>query len=185
MKVCAELYRVRITEQAGYQSTKEDFAKAQAKFDGMDFVTRTEWDEEPAACNYLLVTVEELLLDREQLLAMSIRNIRFEVIQEIKVDIDITQQIIELAEKPIKIITESSKGDTYNHKCEVHMPGQGLSLYNEMLLLEDECMDSIQSHLNSGWRIVAACPQPEQRRPDFILGRFNPDLEVGGSAERG
>lgn len=64
----------------------------------------------------------------------------------------------------------------YNQKCEVHMPGQALASYNETLLLEDSCTDALQESLNVGWRVIAACPQPDNRRPDYILGRFNPNL---------
>ncbi|WVR18126.1 hypothetical protein JXVLWARM_CDS_0075 [Burkholderia phage Bm1] len=68
--------------------------------------------------------------------------------------------------------------DEFNHKVEVHMPGQALSNYNETMLLEDSCTDALQSVLDKGWRIIAACPQPDSRRPDYILGRFNPERLV-------
>ncbi len=68
---------------------------------------------------------------------------------------------------------ETSHG-TYNTKCDVHMPGQALSMYNDTQLMEDACTGALQEQLNKGWRIIAACPQPDQRRPDYILGRFNP-----------
>lgn len=71
----------------------------------------------------------------------------------------------------------------FNEHCEVHLPGNLLATYNETLLLEDSCTDALQSALNAGWRIVAVCPQA-QRRPDYILGRFNPQLDIGGSAAR-
>ena len=72
----------------------------------------------------------------------------------------------------------------FNERCDVHVPGNILISYNETLLLEDSCTDNLQSYLNSGWRIVAVCPQA-QRRPDYILGRYNPDIDIGGSARRG
>lgn len=65
----------------------------------------------------------------------------------------------------------------FNQKCEVHMPGAALSTYNETMLLEDSCTDRLQDALGAGWRIIAACPQPNQHRPDYILGRFNPQLQ--------
>lgn len=67
---------------------------------------------------------------------------------------------------------------SFNSKCEVHMPGQALSIYNETLLLENRCTDALQESLDSGWRIIAACPQPDARRPDYILGRYNPNRTV-------
>ncbi len=77
-------------------------------------------------------------------------------------------------------------GVVYNELVQVHMPGQALSTYNEVLLLEgeDSCSDNLQTHLNTGWRIIAACPQPDARRPDYILGRFNPEFVVDGRARR-
>ena len=63
-----------------------------------------------------------------------------------------------------------------NTRCDVHMPGQALSVYNDTMLMENACTDALQVELNNGWRIIAACPQPDQRRPDYILGRFNPKI---------
>lgn len=71
-----------------------------------------------------------------------------------------------------------------NEHCNVHVPGNVLISYNDTMLLEDSCTDNLQGYLNSGWRIVAVCPQA-QRRPDYILGRYNPDLDIGGTARRG
>src|SRR5690606_24693394 len=64
----------------------------------------------------------------------------------------------------------------FNQECEVYMPGNGMLMFNETLLLEDQCTDALQEALNKGWRIIAACPQPDQRRPDYILGRYNPKV---------
>jgi hypothetical protein len=55
------------------------------------------------------------------------------------------------------------------------------------MLLSDACSDALQNELDNGWRIIAACPQPDQRRPDYSLGRFEPGDEPGAgrSAKRG
>lgn len=66
----------------------------------------------------------------------------------------------------------------FNSKVEVHMPGQALATYNQTMLAENCCTDELQGLLDAGWRVIAACPQPDQRRPDYILGRFNPDHAV-------
>jgi hypothetical protein len=63
----------------------------------------------------------------------------------------------------------------FNEKVEVYTPGAGLMLFNRIMLLQDACSDALQSELDNGWRIVAACPQPDQRRPDYILGRYDPE----------
>lgn len=43
-----------------------------------------------------------------------------------------------------------------------------------------------ESELNNGWRIIAVCIQPDGRRPDYVLGRYNPELDTyrKNSAER-
>lgn len=75
--------------------------------------------------------------------------------------------------------------DLFNERCNVHISGQALSAYNEVLLLEDACSDHLQDSLDKGWRIITACPTTDSRRPDYILGRFNPKREeLTGRAER-
>lgn len=63
---------------------------------------------------------------------------------------------------------------SFNTKCSVHVPGLGLMLVNEVRIEEDLCTDTLQGLLDKGWRILAICPQPDQRRPDYVLGRQNP-----------
>lgn len=77
----------------------------------------------------------------------------------------------------------AAQGHIYNEHVEVHTPGNMLATYNETLLLEDACTDELQKSLDNGWRIVAACPQA-QRRPDYILGRYNPEYDSGNGAKR-
>ena len=60
---------------------------------------------------------------------------------------------------------------TFNQRCNVHVPGLGLLLIDEVDVLEDACTDLLQKRLEAGWRIVACCPQPDQRRPDYVIGR--------------
>ncbi len=81
-------------------------------------------------------------------------------------------------------IAANLKVETLNQKCDVHIGGGLLLTINETLLLEDACTDRLQSELNSGWRMIAVSVQPDSRRPDYILGRFNPSLEVDGRAKR-
>lgn len=58
-----------------------------------------------------------------------------------------------------------------NKRTGSQQPGEGLLVITETMLLEDSCTDSLQGYLSEGWRIVAVQPQPDQRRPDYILGR--------------
>lgn len=74
-----------------------------------------------------------------------------------------------------KNAASSTTRDAYfNTKVEVHASNSALMVYNETLLIENSCTDNLQNHLDAGWRIIACCVQPDQRRPDYILGRYNP-----------
>ena len=53
--------------------------------------------------------------------------------------------------------------------------GELMVTFNDLKLCTDICTDSLQEELNNGWRIIACCVQPNQRRSDYILGRFNPE----------
>lgn len=184
MKVNPELFNVEILETHIWSvDSQKDLDVKTSKFKKVDFlkIKENKYGDE----SYFDALEEKrYVLNRDQILDLSINDIRFKILQKINVSVDITQQLIELAEKPVQIALNSEQGNTYNNKCEVHMPGHMLGMYNDILLLEDCCSDQLQSALNSGWRIIAACPQPDQRRPDYILGRFNPDLKNDGDATR-
>lgn len=57
----------------------------------------------------------------------------------------------------------------------IHVPNIGLIAFNEVAVLEDACTYDLQDRLDTGWRICAVCSPNGQRRPDYILGRFNPN----------
>lgn len=59
----------------------------------------------------------------------------------------------------------------FNEVCGQAQPGLPLTAVAETMLLADACTDALQEKLASGWRILAIQPQPDQRRPDYILGR--------------
>lgn len=62
----------------------------------------------------------------------------------------------------------------FNQKVNVTVPGLGLLLLDEIMACTDFCSDALNDKLQEGWRIVAVCPQPDQRRPDYVLGRVKP-----------
>lgn len=72
----------------------------------------------------------------------------------------------------------------FNEVVEVHTPGNALTAYNATALLQDACTDKLQEQLDAGWRIIAVCPQPDQRRPDYVLGKYEPDHVLGMGARR-
>ena len=188
MKVSKSVYKIEIEESIKIygEATQEDYDNFAKKFANIDFVTVTPASEVVGKASYDIkkFSNDVSIVDEDKILKLSLNNIKFKVIEKVDLNIDITEQLVELAEKPIKLTQESVGDQYYNSKCEVHMPGMAMSMYNEMLLLEDCCTDELQSSLNSGWRIIAACPQPDQRRPDYIMGRFNPDFNGDRDAKR-
>lgn len=106
--------------------------------------------------------------------------------QKLFLDIDPAEIFRAQAEKLelLQSLPEGVAGNTYNNRCEVHMPGNLMATYNEVLLLEDGCSDALQEELNRGWRLISACPQPDSRRPDYVLGRYSPKSNLPARAFR-
>lgn len=76
------------------------------------------------------------------------------------------------------------EGQHFNKKCETPLPDSFLNKVNQVMLLEDTCTDNLQQHIALGWRILAIAPQPNQRRPDYILGKVIDDSQVKTKALR-
>lgn len=70
--------------------------------------------------------------------------------------------------------TSEAREQLYNERVNVHVPGLGLLIIDEVKVLYDQCTDGLQEALDEGWRIVACCPQPDRRRPDYVMGRKKP-----------
>lgn len=67
--------------------------------------------------------------------------------------------------------TEQARTQLLNERCNVHVPGLGLLIIDEVEVETDCCTQALQRRLDEGWRILAVCPQPDKRRPDYVLGR--------------
>lgn len=81
-----------------------------------------------------------------------------------------------------KLYTLNSRLERYNkqlfnQKVNVHVPGNALLDINEVHYETDLCTDTVADHLSDGWKILAVCPQPDQRRPDYVFGKHDPDKE--------
>lgn len=64
-----------------------------------------------------------------------------------------------------------------NNRVDVHVPGNALLSIEEVIVENDLCTEELSRLMTQdGWRIVAVCPQPDQRRPDYVLGRRRPLL---------
>lgn len=58
-------------------------------------------------------------------------------------------------------------GDTF----QIKMPGFDLLTIREVTWRENCCTEEINDMLGEGWVMLAILPQPNHRRPDYILGR--------------
>lgn len=86
--------------------------------------------------------------------------------------LSIEERLSELAEKIGSIPkTPMIENQSFNSRCSVHVPGLGMLLIDEVMVRIDYCTEALQDDLDNGWRVLAICPQPDQRRPDYILGR--------------
>lgn len=175
--VNVKLYHIALNSTYTWGSEREEFDKKVAEYKAAGFETK-EWVDGDHSHNFL-ANPEALVVDGARIIELAVLGIDFKVKAEVKTLVDISQELEEWAAKPVNLLAGPSSAN-YNNKCEVHIPGQALSTYNDLMLAEDVCTDVLQGHLNGGWRIIAACPQPDQRRPDYILGRFNPDVRVDG-----
>ncbi|WP_214771394.1 hypothetical protein [Exiguobacterium sp. s133] len=92
-------------------------------------------------------------------------------------ELDVMNMMQEMAEKIEEATSRFDKQVEFNQRCEVHVPNLGLLNVNNLAYATDYCTESLQERLQEGYRILAVCPQPDQRRPDYILGRTVGDIE--------
>lgn len=190
-----KLYKVKLANGGhiwNYGNGEEGSAKAllecaqrKAELDAVDWPTCTVDPESPN--HYHFTREETQVVSRDRYVVLLEAGLKLELEQVIYVNVDpaeVFQRVSETYSRGLEM--PSAGGNTYNNKCEVHMPGNMLATYNQVQLLEDSCTDALQSALSAGWRIIAVCPQPDSRRPDYIMGRFNPNDDFDkDSANRG
>ncbi len=92
-------------------------------------------------------------------------------------------EAIEDKTKEVKTLLDSTSKIDFNSKCNVHIGGGLIVTFNDLCLKEDTCTDELMVELSNGWRIIAVCIQPDQRRPDYVLGRYNPKLDKDSYVE--
>lgn len=91
-------------------------------------------------------------------------------------ELDVMNMMQGVAEKIEDAMSRFDKQIEFNQRCEVHVPNLGLLNVNNLAYATDYCTESLQDRLQEGYRILAVCPQPDQRRPDYILGRTVGDI---------
>lgn len=98
-------------------------------------------------------------------------------------ELDLFEELKTIAEKVESATAKFDKHVQFNQKCDVHVPNLGLLSINKLAFATDYCTEMLQQLLLQGWRILAVCPQPNQRRPDYILGMHVSDLKDSVSVE--
>lgn len=88
----------------------------------------------------------------------------------------VIQEIVAVQEKLENALQKFDKQIQFNEKVNVHVGGFALMSINQVGFAEDLCTERLQEIMNKGWRILAVCIQPDSRRPDYVLGRYNPDV---------
>lgn len=88
----------------------------------------------------------------------------------------VIQEIVAVQNKLEDALQKFDKQIQFNEKVNVHVGGFALMSINQMGFGEDMCTEAVQGILNKGWRILAINVQPDQRRSDYIFGRYNPDV---------
>ncbi|MFZ2992639.1 MAG: hypothetical protein WA061_02880 [Microgenomates group bacterium] len=87
----------------------------------------------------------------------------------------VIQEIVNVQNKLEDALQKFDKQIQFNEKVNVHVGGFALMSINQMGFGEDMCTEEVQKILNKGWKILAVMVQPS-RRPDYIFGKYNPDI---------
>jgi hypothetical protein len=141
---------------------------------GHHYITQKE-EEQPEAKEMLdlyYVGGKSLIVCLSQLLALELPVI-FKVVGTIKeipeyhVQDTLIHQLVKFNEQ----LSVFDKMQQFNMKVGVHISDLGLLGVRHVEVLVDCCTDELQRYLKNGWRILAICPQADQRRPDYIMGR--------------
>ena len=125
------------------------------------------FDEPESEGSYYPLGGEPIICTSDELLALYKNNIGITTHDERTIDFP---DLNKTADQSVH------KSAYYNTRVEVHASNSALMIYNEVEVFEDYCTDKLQEKLDEGYRILAVCVQPDQRRPDYILGRYTPNV---------
>ena len=156
----SQVYHIEL----GYQSAKlikalppEQYAELRAEF------PEFELEEDQAAVNeWNSWTVHGTIADLDKLarfgLEPIVKRIRGQFLDQIHMP-------------PMRV--PSAEPNVVN----ISIPNQALFAVQVVDYLEDYCTNALQTWLDAGWRIVAACPPNDTRRPTYIVGHFDKEAK--------
>lgn len=129
-----------------------------------------------------VIDSQDLSMQYEKFVDISFRHpdFRWAVAQmfEVEVEPNSVSNTLEMIETHTKLMQKQFEQlakfseQTFNDKCNVSITNDFLTQVNQTMLLEDACTDYLQECLSLGWRIISVTPQPNQRRPDYVLGKI-------------
>jgi hypothetical protein len=87
--------------------------------------------------------------------------------------LDNVNPLVEMSNQIAALTSEVQRlsGAAFNEKVGVAVPDAPLMETKQTKVLYDECTEALDQYLEDGWYIIAACPQSDQRRPDYVIGR--------------
>ncbi|MWV44798.1 hypothetical protein GRF59_14350 [Paenibacillus sp. HJL G12] len=125
-----------------------------------------------------LGSVKEYLSDVESLIK-TFPKLKFKVRGMIQSShsqmLNMVEQMKDIESKLTNALMNFNETIEFNQRCDVHIGNIGLLNINQLGYAVDKCTEELQDIISTGWRILAVCPQPDQRRPDYVLGRYNPE----------
>lgn len=92
-----------------------------------------------------------------------------EFVEVLNMESELGELIMETQADRLKKL-EREPRSVVNELCNVSVGGSVIDV-TQVQVLNDLCTEELQRQLNDGWRIVAVCVQPDQRRPDYVLGK--------------
>ena len=92
-----------------------------------------------------------------------------EFVEVLNMESELGELIMETQADRLKKL-EREPRSVVNELCNVSVGGSAIDI-TQVQVLTDLCTEELQRQLNDGWRIVAVCVQPDQRRPDYVLGK--------------
>lgn len=107
-------------------------------------------------------------------------TVRFQLVEVIDIpdismsQVDLAHQIAQIHSATKSLEEAGSLLKTFNDKVEVHIGGSLLMTVNRVKVERDMCTEVLQQELDAGWRILSVCVQSDQRRPDYVLGKYEP-----------
>lgn len=149
-------------------------------FDEKDIEKNPDYVLVDRADMYELYTNETYIVDLENFttrypsLEFTIKGIPKSIGQD---NTNLLEEMQRVADKIEDAKNRFDKVVEFNQSCNVHVPNLGLLNINRLAFATDICTEELQQILLKGWRIIAVCPQPDQRRPDYILGMSVTDVD--------